>query len=55
MALVLAMRGLAQASGEVEPAAWERFLDIHLAGLRAAPLAGRRRRNPAGFTQVRSN
>ena len=55
MALVLAMRGLAQASGEVEPAAWERFLDIHLAGLRAAPPAGRRRRNPAGFTQVRSN
>ena len=55
MALVLAMRGLAQASGEVEPAAWRRFLDIHLAGLRAAPPASRRPRNPAGFRPVRSN
>jgi hypothetical protein len=49
------MRGLAQASGEVEPAAWERFLDIHLAGLRAAPPASRRLPNPAGFKQVRSH
>ena len=55
MALVLAMRGLAQASGEVEPAAWSRFLDIHLAGLRAAPPASRRSPNPAGFKQVRSH
>jgi AcrR family transcriptional regulator len=37
MALVLAMRGLVQAAGEVDPAAWPRFLDIHLAGLRTAP------------------
>jgi AcrR family transcriptional regulator len=36
MALILAMRGLAQAAGEVDPAAWQRFLDIHLAGLRTA-------------------
>jgi hypothetical protein len=36
MALVLAMRGLAQATGEPDPAAWARFLDVHLAGLRAA-------------------
>jgi AcrR family transcriptional regulator len=35
MALVLAMRGLAQAGGEVAPGAWQRFLDIHLAGMRA--------------------
>ena len=36
MALVLAMRGLVQAAGEVAPGAWQRFLDIQLAGLRAA-------------------
>jgi AcrR family transcriptional regulator len=35
MALVRAMRGLAQ----VTPEAWQRFLDIHLAGLRAVPAA----------------
>jgi AcrR family transcriptional regulator len=35
MALVWAMRGLVQAAGEVAPEAWQRFLDIHLAGLRA--------------------
>ena len=41
MALVWAMRGLVQAAGEVAPGAWQRFLDIHLAGLRAAgPLSG---------------
>jgi hypothetical protein len=36
MALIWAMRGLVQA-GEVVPQGWQRFLDIHLAGLRAAP------------------
>jgi AcrR family transcriptional regulator len=36
MALVWAMRGLVQATGEVAPDAWRRFLDIQLAGLRAA-------------------
>ena len=41
LALVWAMRGLVQAAGEVAPGAWQRFLDIHLAGLRAAgPLSG---------------
>jgi AcrR family transcriptional regulator len=41
MALVLAMRGLVQATGEVAPDAWQRFLDIQLAGMRAAgPLSG---------------
>jgi AcrR family transcriptional regulator len=39
MALVWAMRGLVQA-GEVAPEGWQRFLDIHLAGLRAAPCPG---------------
>jgi AcrR family transcriptional regulator len=36
LALVWGMRGLVQAAGEVAPGAWQRFLDIHLAGLRAA-------------------
>jgi AcrR family transcriptional regulator len=41
LALVWGMRGLVQAAGEVAPGAWQRFLDIHLAGLRAAgPLSG---------------
>jgi AcrR family transcriptional regulator len=41
MALVWAMRGLVQATGAVAPGAWRRFLDIHLAGLRApGPLSG---------------
>lgn len=42
-ALVWAMRGLVQATGQVAPDAWQRFLDIHLAGLRSAgPLSGTR-------------
>jgi AcrR family transcriptional regulator len=36
MALIWAMRGLVQAAGEVAPEAWQRFLDIQLAGMRAA-------------------
>ena len=36
MVLVLAMRGLVQAVGEVAPEAWQRFLDIQLTGMRAA-------------------
>ena len=39
MALIWAMRGVVQA-GEVAPEGWQRFLDIHLAGLRAAPCPG---------------
>jgi AcrR family transcriptional regulator len=35
LALVLAMRGLVQAAGEAAPTGWQRFLDVHLAGLRA--------------------
>jgi AcrR family transcriptional regulator len=35
MAVIWAMRGLVQAAGEVAPESWHRFLDIHLAGLRA--------------------
>jgi AcrR family transcriptional regulator len=35
MALVWGMRGLTETTGEVAPGTWQRFLDIHLAGLRA--------------------
>jgi AcrR family transcriptional regulator len=34
MVLIWAMRGVAQASGDVAPTTWQRLLDIHLAGLR---------------------
>jgi AcrR family transcriptional regulator len=36
LALIWAMRGLVQTAGDVAPDAWQRFLDIHLAGLRSA-------------------
>jgi AcrR family transcriptional regulator len=35
LVLVWGMRGVVQAAGEVAPEAWQRYLDIHLAGLRA--------------------
>ncbi|HEY3749043.1 MAG TPA: helix-turn-helix domain-containing protein [Pseudonocardiaceae bacterium] len=35
LALIWAMRGLVQTAGDVAPDAWQRFLDIHLAGLRS--------------------
>jgi len=35
MSLIWAMRGLTQATGGVAPESWDRFLEIHLAGLRA--------------------
>jgi AcrR family transcriptional regulator len=38
LALVWAMRGLVQASQDMPLGAWQRFLDIHLAGLRTAGL-----------------
>ena len=37
MALISAMRGLVQADGDLAPDAWQRFLDIHLAGLSGLP------------------
>jgi AcrR family transcriptional regulator len=46
MALVLALRGLAQAGSELHPAAWTRFLDIHLDGLRAGERSGGARPGP---------
>jgi AcrR family transcriptional regulator len=36
MALIWAMRGLTETTSEVAPGTWQRFLDIHLAGLRTA-------------------
>ena len=36
MAVIWAVRGLVQSVGDVAPRAWQRFLDIQLAGLRAA-------------------
>jgi len=36
MTLVWGMRGLTATTDEVAPGTWQRFLDIHLAGLRAA-------------------
>jgi len=35
-ALVWAMRGLVQTAGDGAPETWQRFLDIHLAGMRSA-------------------
>jgi hypothetical protein len=35
MAVIWAMRGLTETTGEIAPETWQRFLDIHLAGLRA--------------------
>ena len=40
MALIWAMRGLVYSSGEAGFHVWQRFLDIHLAGLRAPGPAG---------------
>jgi AcrR family transcriptional regulator len=37
MALVWGMRGLTETTGEVAPGTWQRFLDIHLAGLNTSP------------------
>ena len=43
LALTWARRGLVRAAGEVAPGAWQRFLDIQLAGMRAAgPLSSAR-------------
>jgi AcrR family transcriptional regulator len=36
MALIWSLRGLAQSTVEVAPDAWQRYLDIHLAGMRAS-------------------
>jgi len=48
MALIWAMRGLTETTGEVAPQTWQRFLDIHLAGLRAPGLLSGRPSMSAG-------
>ncbi len=54
-ALVSAMRGLAQAAGDAAPDTWQRFLDVHLAGLRtAAPLSSAPRLPGSGPELARS-
>jgi AcrR family transcriptional regulator len=40
LALISGMRGLVQASEQFAPEDWQRFLDLHLAGMRAAPSGG---------------
>ncbi len=40
LALVSAVRGLVHASGGVPTGTWQRFLDVHLAGMRAPQTAG---------------
>jgi AcrR family transcriptional regulator len=53
LALVWAMRGLVQATGEVAPGAWQRFLDVHLAGLRAAgPLSAAAPDSPRRLSEL---
>ena len=53
-ALVWAMRGLVQAAGEAAPGTWQRFLDIHLAGLRTAGPASSAPRLRASRCALRS-
>jgi AcrR family transcriptional regulator len=36
VALTAAIRGLVHSAGDISPDAWQRFLDIHLAGMQAA-------------------
>jgi hypothetical protein len=40
MALIWALRGLIQTAGEATSYSWQRFLDIHLAGLRTPGAPG---------------
>jgi AcrR family transcriptional regulator len=40
IALTAAMRGLIHTASDLSPRAWQRFLDIHLAGLRVAATPG---------------
>jgi AcrR family transcriptional regulator len=43
-----AIRGVIETTGSIAPRAWERHLDIHLAGLRAVPLPS----NRAGLSRI---
>ena len=53
MALIWAMRGLTETTGEVAPQTWQRFLDIHLAGLRApGPLSATPSMSPGQLAEL---
>ena len=53
MTLIWAMRGLTETTGEVAPGTWQRFLDIHLAGLCAAgPLSASPSLSPGQLTAL---
>jgi AcrR family transcriptional regulator len=53
LALIWAMRGLVQATGEVAPDAWQRFLDIQLTGLRGTgPLSDTAPMTPAQLSKL---
>jgi AcrR family transcriptional regulator len=55
MALIWAMRGLTETAGGVAPEGWQRFLDIHLAGLRSAgPLSGSRAMSAGQLSELLS-
>ena len=55
MALIWAMRGLTETTGGVAPEGWQRFLDIHLAGLRSAgPLSGSRAMSAGQLSELLS-
>jgi AcrR family transcriptional regulator len=53
MALVWGMRGLTEVAGEVAPGTWQRFLDIHLAGLRTpGPLSATPSMSPGQLAKL---
>lgn len=43
MSLIWALRGLIESTGQVAPAGWQRYLDLHLAALRIATPVTRKR------------
>ena len=53
MSLVWGMRGLTETTDEVAPGTWQRFLDIHLAGLRApGPLSATPSMSPGQLAEL---
>ena len=53
MSLVWGMRGLTETTDEVAPGTWQRFLDIHLAGLRTAgPLSATPSMSPGQLAEL---
>ena len=53
MSLVWGMRGLTETADEIAPGTWQRFLDIHLAGLRTAgPLSATPSMSPGQLAEL---